>query len=177
MYVLVADLGVLLVRACAHLAEQQVRELVREGCFGCREPECAQNQMAHDCMYRPFEDYIDQYVTQYLSEALHQIPRRKMMEAFIKLAQEELTEEDNMDPNKQVGVLDMLAILKKIDDQLDSVCYDRYLQTEVAVEILKSNGVTGDKLQSLRFNYLGFPQKSLTGTKRKREDSSQSGSE
>ena len=68
------------IRCVSNIANQKYREYLDKYCFGCREPECASNQMAHDiCVMM---DWDDQLIT-YLPDILKDITPTEISEAIL----------------------------------------------------------------------------------------------
>ena len=66
---LVRILRGIFVRCITQLTDRKLREYIEQHCFGCREPECAMNQMAHDiCMMMSWEDQLIEFLPDILKE-------------------------------------------------------------------------------------------------------------
>ena len=77
----------LFVEACAETVEAPFRNLLMKECWGCLNPSCAYNEMAHDvCLVMPAE----KQTMFFLPAALKQVPRQKLVDAFCDVFKREI---------------------------------------------------------------------------------------
>lgn len=131
------------VRSVVPLAYRKLRKHIEKICFGCREPECAMNQMAHDiCMMMEWDDQL----IVYLPDILEEITTKEIGKVVVK----ELRNYQPKDLLKEMLVSNSFCVATFLYICEIDMRTDMRFQTHIAQTIFKQFGCTDEK-QNLAF--------------------------